>query len=113
MKFLVVAIGGVLGSLLRWALTTQSNSAIGTLVANLSGVALAAFLLVFIERRGSQFLRHFFLPGFCGGLTTFSALALEAVNGSGFIYLLATIALSLLIVAIVIPMARRIVPVNS
>ncbi len=113
MKYLVVAIGGVLGSLLRWMLATQSNSAIGALVANLSGVALTAFLLVFIERHGSQLLRHFFLPGFCGGLTTFSALALEAVDGAGFVYLLATIALSLLIVAIVIPLARSIVPVNS
>ena len=113
MKYLVVAVGGVLGSLLRWMLATQSNSAIGTLVANLFGVALAAFLLVFIERHGSQFLRHFFLPGFCGGLTTFSALALEAVNGAGLVYLLATIALSLLIVAIVIPLARSIVPVKT
>ena len=113
MKYLVVAIGGVLGSLLRWMLATQSNSAIGTLVANLSGVALAAFLLVFIERHGSQLLRHFFLPGFCGGLTTFSALALEAVDGAGFIYLLATIALSFFIVGMVVPLARRIVPVNS
>ena len=113
MKYLVVAIGGVLGSLLRWMLATQSNSAIGTLVANLSGVALAAFLLVFIERHGSQLLRHFFLPGFCGGLTTFSALALEAVDGAGFIYLLATSALRFLMVGMVIPLARRIVPVNS
>lgn len=71
MKYLVVALGGVIGSLLRWTLTLHTNSATGTLWANVIGVALAASLLVAIERHGSVFLRHFFLPGFCGGLQLF------------------------------------------
>ena len=91
----------------------------GTLTANLLGVALASFFLVLMERHGSDAQRHFFLPGFCGGLTTFSAVTLLSLqensgtflpDGSGLLYLVKTIALSLLVVAICIPLARKFIP---
>jgi CrcB protein len=110
---------------LRWFLSTElDQNRAGTLTANLLGVALASFFLVLVEHHGSDELRHLLLPGFCGGLTTFSAVALltadplsngfifTSSNGfipiSGIGYLLETIVLSLLVVAVVIPIARRI-----
>lgn len=84
----------------------------GTLVANLTGVALAGFLLVLMERHGTPASQHFFLPGFCGGLTTFSAFAYQSIEppGGGFGYVIQTLLLSLAVVAIVIPFSRKVVP---
>lgn len=67
-----------------------------------------------MEHHGSESMRHFLLPGFCGGLTTFSAVAFQTVHstGGGFLYLAATVVLSLLIVAITIPTGRKIFTVN-
>ena len=110
-----VALGGILGSLLRYSLSLVfDHSRAGTLTANLSGVAAAAIFLVYAERRASDYLRHLLLPGFCGGLTTFSAVAVESVNTAhGLWYLLLTLVLSLLVVALVIPWARRAISVRS
>lgn len=87
----------------------------GTLTANLIGVALAAALLVLMERRGVTELRHLLLPGFCAGLTTFSAVTAESLEPTdgGFTFLLENVLLSLLIVAIVLPLARKVIPVRS
>ena len=108
----LVSIGGTAGSLTRWSFTLITpDSATGTLLANLTGVAIAAFLLVLMERRGITELRWLLLPGFCGGMTTFSAVTLEVVgeDSEGFGYLVLTILLSLAIVASVIPVARRMI----
>jgi CrcB protein len=112
----LVSLGGVLGTLLRvliGELITDSRSA--TLIANLSGIALASFLVVLMERRGNIDLRHFLLPGFCAGLTTFSAMAvytLEPSNGATM-YMATTVIASLAVIAIVIPIARKVIAVRS
>mgnify|MGYP001794511310 FL=1 len=109
-------MAGILGSLLRWGLSTafHENRA-GTLAANLLVVSLASIFLVLVEHHGSDSIRHLLLPGFCGGLTTFSAVALQAVHSAsgGFFYLVETVVLSLLLVAILIPFARRVFAVEA
>jgi CrcB protein len=112
----LVSLGGVLGSLLRFTIGELfTNSRTATLIANLLGVAIATFLLVFMERRGSTNQRHFWLPGFCAGLTTFSAVALLTLKPSdgGTMYISATVIASLAVIAIAMPIARRVIVVRS
>lgn len=68
-----------------------------------------------MEHHGSDSMRHFLLPGFCGGLTTFSAIAFQTVhsNGGGFLYLVESVILSLLVAAVAIPVARRLFAVKA
>jgi CrcB protein len=68
-----------------------------------------------MERHGSVNLRHFLLPGFCAGLTTFSAMAvytLEPSNGATM-YIATMVIASLAVIAIVIPIARKVIAVRS
>ncbi len=68
-----------------------------------------------MERHGTFNLRHFLLPGFCAGMTTFSAVALGVLRPEqgGLFFLFLNIALSLFLVAILIPLARKIIPVKK
>jgi CrcB protein len=112
----LVSIGGVAGTLVRFALgLVIENDRNGTLAANLIGVALAAGLLVLMERRGVTELRHLLLPGFCAGLTTFSAVTAESFEPAegGLLFLAENVILSLIIVAIVLPLARKLIPVRT
>jgi CrcB protein len=91
------------------------NDRAGTLAANLIGVALAAILLVVMERRGITEIRLLLMPGFCAGLTTFSAVTAESLEprDGGAFFLLQNVILSLVIVVVLLPLARKIVPVRS
>ena len=111
----LVSIGGVAGTLVRFVLgMVIENDRNGTLAANLIGVALATALLVLMERRGITELRHLLLPGFCAGLTTFSAVTAESLEPAegGLLFLAENVILSLIIVAIVLPLARKVIPVR-
>ena len=81
------------------------------MAANLAGVALAVHFLVLMERRGITELRWFLLPGFCGGMTTFSAVTVEVVNenGAGLTYLFLTVVTSLIVADLTMRLSRKLV----
>jgi CrcB protein len=92
-----------------------SNDRQGTLIANVVGVALASALLVLMERRGISQLRLLLLPGFCAGLTTFSAVTAQSLEPQegGMNFLLQNVLFSLVVVIIILPLARKVIPVRS
>lgn len=113
---LLVAVGGVAGTLVRFGLSKViPDDRNGTLAANLIGVALASALLVLMERRGVTELRHLLLPGFCAGMTTFSAVTVQVIEpiSGGMLYLAQNVFLSLLIALMVLPMSRKLIPVRK
>ena len=104
----LVAIGGIVGSLSRYLLNEILGlDQYGILAANVIGVAIAGFAMVYISNNDNKNLRHFLLPGFCGGLTTFSSVMLLTQKLSA-IYLAETLILSFLVIAVTVPIARRI-----
>jgi CrcB protein len=86
-QFFLVAAGGSLGAVGRfliggWVTRHVGNGfPWGTFAANLIGAFAAGFLLIWLESRGPSALlwRAFLVVGLLGGLTTFSALMLEAL----------------------------------
>jgi CrcB protein len=112
----LVSVGGIAGTVSRFGLgEIFPNDRAGTLAANQIGVALAAILLVVMERRGITELRLLLLPGFCAGLTTFSAVTAQSLEprDGGVIFLLQNLIFSLVIVVVLLPLARKVVPVRS
>jgi len=112
----LVSVGGIAGTLSRFGLgEVFPNDRAGTLAANLIGVALAAILLVVMERRGITELRLLLMPGFCAGLTTFSAVTAQSLEprDGGTIFLLQNLVFSLVIVVVLLPLVRKVVPVRS
>ena len=100
-----VLLGGMLGGAARMALTAAAPDPWAVLAANLAG----AFALgVLFERLAAHRLARrrtwaFWGPGFMGAFTTFSALALIAVDRDvvyGALYLLASIGLGVPLAAI-------------
>lgn len=108
-----VAIGGVVGSLFRYLLNELLGSDTdGVLTANLIGVAIAAFVVVYSTKNQNPVLRHFLLPGFCGGLTTFSSAILLS-DKYGYSYLAKTLAFSFIVIALVMPLARKLIKADK
>lgn len=107
-----MSAGGVIGSLFRYLLgAILPSSAQGNLAANIIASAFAAHIMVLMERRGLTALRYFLLPGFCGGLGTFSAITFEAVTPGvgGYTYLVLNLILSFLAVVISLPVSRKLI----
>jgi CrcB protein len=101
-----VAIGGVIGSLFRYLLNELFDSdKTGILIANQIGVAIASYAAIYFLKSEQQNIRNFVLPGFCGGLTTFSSVMLLS-NEFGYAYLLENLFISFLVISFIYPIAR-------
>jgi fluoride ion exporter CrcB/FEX len=97
-KFLVIAAGGVAGSLLRYVLNEAiSHYEIAIFVANTLGVFIAG--VVAFRLKPTEFSRLFWIPGFAGAMTTFSSVAVihgERNDLLAIAYFYAMVAISLL-----------------
>ena len=86
-RYLVIAVGGALGSVVRYMLSglvyrsSQTLFPVGTLFVNLSGSFVIGLLWGISERYMlSPLVRTFLFVGVLGGYTTFSTFALESYN---------------------------------
>jgi CrcB protein len=83
-----VAIGGAIGSVLRYLIQIKcihwfgASFPYGTLLVNLVGSLLIGFLSFFLVERivVSEELRLAILVGVLGGITTFSTFSLDTIN---------------------------------
>jgi fluoride exporter len=88
MEFLVVAVGGAVGCMLRYATSLGAarwlgtGFPFGTLLVNVIGSLLAGLIFGLAEQRTGipPLLRLLAMTGFLGGFTTFSTFMLETVT---------------------------------
>jgi CrcB protein len=108
-NLLAVAIGGACGSLVRYLLSesvTKHPSAI--LLSNVLGVLVAG--VIAYRMKTSEIVRLALIPGFAGGLTTFSSVAVihaehNSIKSIGYFF--ATVITSLLILFVVKPAEQK------
>ena len=123
MHWFAVAIGGALGAMARYAVSTWIFNATShkfpyaTLSVNVLGSFVMGILFVFIVERAAlpAEMRGLLMIGFLGAFTTFSTFSLDALglwqNGHLFlalVYVLATVALCLAAICSSIWLARLI-----
>jgi CrcB protein len=104
---LVVALGGLLGSLGRYGLGVAHPGLATTLAINVVGSLLLG-LLVGLRPHG-RWSRPFLGTGVLGGFTTFSAFAVQTVDApfaTGIVYVAATLVLGIGAAAVGLRVAR-------
>jgi CrcB protein len=121
MNWLAVAIGGALGSVARYALSswifdiTSHKFPYATLIVNVAGSFVMGILFVVIVERAAlpPEMRSLLMIGFIGAFTTFSAFSLDALglwqNGHvlmSVIYMITTIILCLVAISTAIWLTR-------
>lgn len=106
--FLIVFLGGGIGSALRYLASVLTNKYVqssfpwATFLVNVVGCLIVGILagLIIKQQLTNPDLKLLFITGFCGGFTTFSAFALENIklfqSGNTFLALL-YIALSVIL----------------
>ncbi|UPT70172.1 MAG: fluoride efflux transporter CrcB [Flavobacterium sp. JAD_PAG50586_2] len=85
---LYIAIGGAVGSVLRFLTTVliskfwSNNFPLATFIANVIGCFLIGLFIGFLAKNQLEEsnLKWFLVTGFCGGYTTFSTFGMENYN---------------------------------
>lgn len=105
-----IAIGGAIGSVLRYLTLSAVSAPIGTLIVNVGGSLVMGVLFVILSSRVHPLL----MTGILGGFTTFSAFSLDTLKlwqgGQvlpALIYVCASVILSLIAVALGAALARE------
>lgn len=82
MQLVLIAAGGAIGSVLRYALQKALNAFFptGTFVVNVLGCFLIGLLWAMANKGMDEGKRLLLMTGFCGGFTTFSAFSLESIT---------------------------------
>jgi CrcB protein len=87
MIYLLIAVGGAAGSVLRYLIggvmqrTSASGFPVGTMFVNVSGCFLIGILVrQFLNMQLTPEARALLVVGFCGGFTTFSTFSAEALG---------------------------------
>jgi fluoride exporter len=73
-----VALGGAIGSVLRYLAVTATGAPIGTLIVNVLGSFVMGVLFVVLSARSG--LSPLLMTGVLGGFTTFSAYSLDTLK---------------------------------
>ena len=86
-KILYIATGGALGSVLRFFISYIFKIyfvyfPVGTLVVNIVGSFLAGLFISYLNNKeiSEIIIRYFFIIGFLGSFTTFSAISIENIE---------------------------------
>ena len=111
MTIFQVALGGAIGSVLRFLTVASIGAPLGTLVVNVIGSFFMGVLFVALTARAG--LSPLLMTGILGGFTTFSAFSLDALKlwQAGQIlpalgYVAASVFLSLVAVALGAALAK-------
>jgi CrcB protein len=107
MVLLLIAVGGAVGSVLRYLIGGRIQHfaphgyPVGTLFVNVAGCFLiGVFIRQFMNVQTHNYVRALLVVGFCGGFTTFSTFSNETVGlieGGEYPRALSYIALSVLL----------------
>ncbi len=106
-----VALGGAIGSVLRYLTVSAISAPLGTFVVNVAGSFVMGILFVLISSRTT--LSPLLMTGVLGGFTTFSAFSLDTLKlwqsgqtPTALAYVAGSVVFSLLAVALGAALAR-------
>lgn len=116
---LQVALGGAIGSALRYGVNVSAGRAFGTgfpfatLIVNVAGSFAMGMLVAVLAQKGGMKFAPFLMTGVLGGFTTFSAFSLDTMTlwergqpGLALAYVAASVVLSLAAIALALHLFR-------